>query len=74
MNKLKVQRTIMPKNSLEYNEWLKEFNFGSAHDLTREKARKHSLNEHYDFSKLISQQTEEFSFKNILELVKFKFL
>jgi hypothetical protein len=73
MNKLRVQKTILPKNSLEYNEWLKEFNFGSAYDLTKEKARKHSLNDHYDFTKLIPQ-TEDFSFKNILELVKFKFL
>ena len=73
MNKLKVQRTIMPKNSLEYNEWVKKYNFGMAYDLTKEKARTHSLNEHYDFSRLIPQ-TEEFSFKNLLELVKFKFL
>ncbi len=73
MNKLRVRKTTMPKNSLEYNEWLKEFNFGSAHDLTKEKARMHSLNDHYDFTKLISQ-TEEFSFKNVLGLIKFKFL
>jgi hypothetical protein len=73
MNKLKVQSTILPKNSLEYNEWVKKYNFGMAYDLTREKARKHSLNDHYDFSKLIPQ-TEEFSFKDILGLIKFKFL
>lgn len=73
MSKLKVQRTILPKNSLEYNEWVKKYNFGMAYDLSKEKARKHSLNEHYDFSRLIPQ-TEEFSFKNLLELVKFKFL
>jgi hypothetical protein len=73
MNKLKVQRTILPKNSLEYSEWVKRYNFGVAYDLTREKARRHSMNEHYDFSKLIPK-TEEFSFKNILELIKFKFL
>jgi len=73
MNKLRVQRTTMPKNSLEYNEWLKEFNFGSAHDLTKEKARMHSLNNHYDFTKLIPQ-TDKFSFKNVLGLIKFKFL
>jgi hypothetical protein len=69
MNKLRIRKTTMPKNSLEYNEWLKEFNFGSAHDLTKEKARRHSLNEHYDFSRLIPQ-TEEFSFKDILKLFK----
>jgi hypothetical protein len=73
MNKLRVERTTMPKNSLEYNEWLKEFNFGSAHDLTKEKARMHSLNDHYDFTKLIPQ-TDKFSFKNVLGLIKFKFL
>jgi hypothetical protein len=69
MNKLRVRKTTMPKNSLEYNEWLKEFNFGSAHDLTKEKARMHSLNEHYDFTKLIPQ-TDKFSFMDILKLFK----
>jgi len=73
MNKLKVQSTILPKNSLEYNEWVKKYNFGAEYDLTKEKARKHSLNEDYDFSRLITQ-TEEFSFRSILKLFKFKFL
>jgi hypothetical protein len=73
MNKLRVQSTVLPKNSLEYNEWVKKYNFGMAYDLTKEKARKHSLNEHYDFTKLIPQ-TDKFSFKDILELLKFKFL
>ena len=73
MNKLKVQSTVLPKNSLEYNEWVKKYNFGMAYDLTKEKARKHSLNEHYDFTKLIPK-TEEFSFNSILKLFKFEFL
>lgn len=73
MNKLKVQSTVNPTNSIEYAEWCKKYNFGSAHDLTKERARKHSLNDDYDFSKLFPK-TDKFSFMGILELVKFKFL
>lgn len=68
-NKLKVKSTVHPTNSVEYKQWCEEFRFGLAHDLTRVKQRQHSLNDDYDFTKLIPK-TDKFGFLNALKSLK----
>lgn len=68
-NKLKVKSTVYPTNFVEYQEWTKEFKFGLAHDLTRVKQRQHSLNDGYDFTKLI-ERTGKFSFLDAFKNLK----